>query len=53
MVEDGLPDEDEVLKIGESAVNALEKEKSSYRPYGHKKTPGGLLDFLICDCSTM
>ncbi|MBP5443132.1 MAG: metallophosphoesterase [Treponema sp.] len=45
MVEDGLPDEDEVLKIGESAVNALEKEKSSYRPYGHKKTPGGLLDF--------
>ncbi|MBO4321181.1 MAG: metallophosphoesterase [Treponema sp.] len=41
----GLPDESEILEIAESAVETLENEKNSYRPYGKNKAPGGLLDF--------
>ncbi|MBR7080610.1 MAG: metallophosphoesterase [Treponema sp.] len=40
-----LPSENEIIKIADGAINALENELSDYRPKAYKKTPGGLLDF--------
>ncbi len=44
-----LPFEADLDALVESALDALEKEDSSYRPYAKDSKPGGLLDFKDSD----
>ncbi len=41
----GLPDEDTILSLSDSAISTLEFESPEYRPWSSENKAGGLLDF--------